>query len=422
MRAYRALLAHLVERDPGRLADLPRGWLAEETADLLSIDEVYLVEQVAKKVNVLDQVAPEVLADAALRALDGHRVDDFCFLDGYLPERLRPDPERIRAAYRRLLRRGNAAGVEQLAARTGVPPVVDERTALRAYAVLAAAGRPGAIDYVRQLSGVLVTVAAEDLRTGAHTLLAADRYVAMVELAALRTMGVDLDPALFDGAIPRAAKEGELDRLAAAATAWGADRKLIGFAAHLDRVLSTGAFAEFPALFALFADANEDDLPDAAWRGVVEIGTAAALRFVFRWHPDDAFPATHAERAYRIGVTARDRELVRLACTRGGAVLRAPDATALFEGALDDVDLDWLCFASDRLRAVPAARADAVQLFLAEVGRRSPGDLGRASAATGATPDPRAGRRLLALLDGDAHAMAEIVTALTKDSMTGADA
>jgi len=418
MRAYRTLLAHLVERDPGQLANLPREWLAEVTGNLLSLDAVYLVEQVTKHVNVLGRAAPEELAAAALRALHAHRVDDFCFLYGHLPECLRPGPTRIHAAYQRLLRRGNAAGVEQLAARTGLQPVVDQPTAQRAYAVLAAAGRPEAIDYVRQLSGVPVALTPEDLRTGAHALLAAGRYVAMVKLAALNPTGVSLDPPLLADAVPWAVREGDLDRLAAAATAWSTDRRLIGFAAYLDRVLSTGTFGEVPALFTLFADAYEDDLPDVVWRGMVEVATAATLRFVLQRHPDAAFAAAHADQAYRTGVTARDRKLVRLACTRGGAVLRAPDAAALVGGALDDVDLEWLCFASEHLTTMPPVRTDAAQLFLAEVERRSPADLRRACAVTGATPDPREGWRLLALVDGDPHAVVETVAILADDATT----
>lgn len=418
MRAHRALLATLVEHDPSRVSTLPRSFLSDIVPSLLEHDEVYLVEQITKQMNVIGEVAVPVVAAAAHRALGGHRVDDYCFLHEHLAAEWRPDADRIRLAHRDLLRRGNAAGVEQLAARTGVRPVIDERTARRAYGVLAAAGRPGAIDYVRQLSSVPVDLDPADLHHGAHTLLAAGRYEAMIELAKFGRQDVRLRADALAVAVRHAEDDQALDLLTRAAQAWASDGLLTGFAHQVERIVATGAYGDLPALIALFADADPAALPDTVWSRVAQVGTPPALRLVLRHHPGPDVRSALGDRARALAVEARDRELLYLASSRGGSGPYDDDVAALVEEALDQVDLDWLDFAADRLGALPSAPPDVVQLFLAQVELSRPEDMERAVRIVGIPLDRERGRHLLAVTEGDRAAVNRCASELAVDWTT----
>lgn len=416
MRAYRNLLKQLSEDDPGALTRLPAAFLAAQARRLVEKDEIYVLEQVDKHVPVVAGLPAGAVARAAERALERGVVDDFCFLYARLPRAERPAPDRIGRACARLARRGNAGGIEQIIAATGVRPVLDEETVLRSYNTLVAAGRLGAVDYLRQLSGVPVRFDGDAAATGIRTLLASGRYGALRGLARRAGIEVRLDAAEIRRAVEEAVTDGTLPELSRALACLRPAPRIEGFTAVFERLVAQGRFAELPALFMVFADADLAALDATLWRRLLASGSAPAVRFAFEHCADAALLVQQAPAACVLGVTAGDRHLVRLACERGGARLRAEDAGPLLDEALEDGDARWLDFATAHLTALPAVDPDRAQLYLARQADRHPGRVPSDAAALGVRPDPEAGRWLLALTEGrhDAGpAPAERLTALT---------
>ncbi|MGW1022883.1 hypothetical protein ACWD4J_04065 [Streptomyces sp. NPDC002577] len=391
MRAYRNLLGHLAETAPRTLAGLPRPFLDDQAAQLLARGDIYVLEQVDKHVPVVSALPPEALARAADAALDAAGVDDFCFLYARLPAAHRTAPACIEQAYLRLARRGNAAGIEQLAAATGVVPKLDEATVLRAYDVLVAAGRLGAVDYIRQLSGVPVRFTPRAAATGARALLAQGRHRALTGLARRTGVRVELTADEIDAAVQAALVDDTLPELAEALRELSQAPRATGFAALYAQLSEEGRHPHIPALFDLCADADRGVLDGPLWDRLLSVPNAAALRFVYEECADAARLRAHADAAYALGVAAGDRALVRLACERGGARLDPAGTGPLLDAALESGDTEWLAFAGQ-----PVPDTDA-------------GMLHRARTAPDA---PAAGRWLLALAeeryDDAVRALAEV--------------
>ncbi len=401
VRAYRNLLKILAEQSPGRLGSLPRWFLTDQAAQLLRCNEIYVLEQVDKHVPVVDALDHAELVRAAEAALGGGHVDDFCFLYHRLQVADRPSKERIMAACVKLARRGNVAGIEQIAKLTGVQPVLDEQTAVRAYHVLIAAGRLGAVDYIRQLSGVAVVFDPVAVRAGVRALLFAGKYSAMARLLGTSGAEASIEPGDVRDAVDRAFNDASLGELAWALAQVGCPAPVSGYPDYFARLVREERFAEIPALFTLCSDAEWKSLTDPIWERLVETGCASALRFVYEQHPDDRFLNKYVNAVYRVGVDARDRVLVRLACDRGGAPLAPVDAHLLLEEALDDTDLSWIMFAYGRLGFLPYADPDLVQLFLAKLRYQwADADVDAAASMFGTAIDESLGRWLYELAEG----------------------
>ncbi|MEV3859262.1 hypothetical protein AB0J38_33755 [Streptomyces sp. NPDC050095] len=404
MRAYRNLLKQLCEDAPETLTRLPAGFLAAQVRWLVEKDEIYVLEQVNKYVPVMVQLPVGVVARAAERALERGVVDDFCFLYAQLPPAERPGPARVRRACARLARRGNAGGIEQIVAATGVRPVLDEETVLRSYDVLVAAGRLGAVDYMRQLSGVAVQFGADAAATGIRTLLASGRHGALRRLARLADVEVRLDAREVRRAVEEAVADGSLQSLAGALACLRPAPRIEGFTAVFGRLVAQERFAELPALFSVFADADRRVLDAGVWRRLAASGSAPAVRFVFEYCDDVALLGQQAPEGYVLGVTAGDRELVRLVCVRGGLRLRSRDVGALLGDALEDGDVRWVDFAvaqgAAQGRALPVLDPDLVQLYLARRAAVDPQRVREEAEALGVARDPEVGQWLLALAEG----------------------
>jgi hypothetical protein len=399
MRAYRALLQRLVEESPATFARLPCGFLADQAARLLRGGDIYLLEQLDRRVPVLGGLDPAELARAAALARHECRVDDFCFLYPHLAEPDRPGSATVSEFYQDLARRGLVGGIEQVARLTGVRPELSEPTATQAYRVLIGAGRLDAADYVRQLSGVPVRPDPAAVAAGARYLLATDQYGALRRLARLAGP-VRLGRGELAAAAGRAAACGRLTELAAAAAQAGAAGTVTGFRGRLAGLAQAGRLRDAPALFTLCADADAGCLDGEAWRVMLTSGEATPTRFAYQHCPDARLLEQHADQACRLAADAGDRVLARLACELG-ASLGPDDARRLTADALDELDLDWLRFARRQPGGLPAAGADAVQLFLGTVSRERPGDLEAACALVGTRPDEQLGEWLYGLASGD---------------------
>lgn len=403
MRAYRNLLRYLSESTPEKLAELPRAFVIEQARQLLNREDIYILEQVNKHVPVMTVLPVGDVAGAAGQALGRGAVDDFCFLYSHLPAAARPAAGSIDAACSRLARRGNAGGIEQVIAATGVTPTFDEETAQRAYNVLIAAGRVAAVDYLRQLSGVPVRFDPDAVAVGVRALLASGRYTVLRELArsagrTVRTVRVpvgDVRRAMRD-----AFADGTLRELADALVCLESPHRVEGFSGYFRRLVCEERFAEIPALFALCSDVDGKVLEQALWSRLMASGDATAVRFAFERCDDASWLSEHSPAAYELGLRENDRFLVRLACERGGALLRAADARALLDDALEDGDVAWVDFAISQLGTLPAANPDCAQLFLAYLTQRHPERTAPYAAALGVTTDPEAGTWLLDLVDG----------------------
>ncbi|MFD3843853.1 hypothetical protein ACFWWC_47945 [Streptomyces sp. NPDC058642] len=400
MRAYRNLLKRLSEDAPEKLTRLPADFLAEQTRWLLERDEIYVLEQVNKYVPVMAGLPAQAVARAADRALERGVVDDFCFLYAHLPPAGRPDTARIDRACARLARRGNAGGIEQIIGATGVRPALDEETALRSYNVLVAAGRLGAVDYMRQLSGVPVRFDADAAATGIRALLASGRHGPLRKLARLADVEVRLDAREIHRAVAEAVTDGTLHGLAAALACLRPSPRIEGFAAVFRRLVSEARFAELPALFTVFADADWQALDARMWHRLLTSGSAPAVRFAFERCADADLLVRQAPDAYALGVSSGDRLLVRLACERGGLPLRTDDARGLLGDALEDGDAPWLDFAAARLTTLPAVDPDRAQLYLARQAATRPQRVRRDAEALGVPWVPEVGAWLLALAEG----------------------
>jgi hypothetical protein len=399
VRAYRNLLKHLTETAPEQLRALPHSFLVEQARWMLRRGEIYALEQVNKHVSLLAALPTEDLARATETALDKGAVDGFCFLYARLPPADRPTPARIDAACSRLARRGNAAGIEQIIAATGVTPVITEETALRAYDVLVAAGRLGAVDYVRQLSGVPARFHADAVSTGVRTLLASGRYSALRTLAHEVGHKIGLDADDVRRAVRDALADATLCELADALVSLGIEQQVEGFTACFNRLVAEERFTEVPALFFLCRDADWRVLDDGVWSRLMTSASAAAVRFAYEHCDDTETLGHHAFAAYELGVANSDRLLVRLACERGGAALRRRDAPALLDDAMEDGDVIWVDFAVGQLGTLPAPDPDRAQLFLAQRARHHPEKAARDAEALGVAPDLDVGQWLLDLAD-----------------------
>lgn len=400
MRAYRNLLKQLSEDAPEKLTRLPAEFLAAQTRWLLERDEIYVLEQVNKYVPVMAGLSAEAVARAADRALERGVVDDFCFLYAHLPPTGRPAPARIDRACARLARRGNAGGIEQIIAATGVRPALDEETVLRSYNVLVAAGRLGAVDYMRQLSGVPVQFDADAAATGIRVLLASGRHGALRKLARLADVEVRLDAREIHRAVAEAVTDGTLRELAAALACLRPSPRIEGFTAVLRRLVSEARFAELPALFTVFTDADWQALDARMWRRLLTSDSAPAVRFAFERCDHADLLAQQAPDAYALGVSSGDRVLVGLACERGGLPLRTEDARVLLGDALEDGDAGWLDFVAARLTTLPATDPDRAQLYLARQAAAQPQRVQRDAEALGVPWIPEVGAWLLALAEG----------------------
>lgn len=400
MRAYRNLLKQLSEDAPEKLTRLPEEFLAAQTRWLLERDEIYVLEQVNKYVPVVAGLSVDAVAHAADRALERGVVDDFCFLYAHLPPTGRPAPARIDRACARLARRGNAGGIEQIIAATGVRPTLDEETVLRSYNVLVAAGRLGAVDYMRQLSGVPVRFDADAAVTGIRVLLASGRHGALRKLARLADVEVRLDAREIQRAVAEAVTDGTLHDLAAALACLRPSPRIEGFTAVFRRLVSEARFAELPALFTVFTDADWQALDADMWGRLLTSGSAPAVRFAFERYDNDAVLTQQAPDAYALGVSSADRVLVRLACERRGLPLRTEDARVLLGHALEDGDARWLDFVADRLTALPTVDPDRAQLYLARQAAAQPERVRRDAEALGVPWIPEVGTWLLALAEG----------------------
>ncbi|NNN31985.1 hypothetical protein HLK59_16760 [Streptomyces sp. S3(2020)] len=400
MRAYRNLLKQLSEDAPEKLTRLPAEFLAAQSRWLLERDEIYVLEQVNKYVPVLAGLPMEAVARATGRALERGVVDDFCFLYAHLPPAGRPARDRIDRACARLARRGNAGGIEQIIAATGVRPVLDEETVLRSYNVLVAAGRLGAVDYMRQLSGVPVRFDADAAATGIRALLASGRHGALRKLARLADVEVRLDTREIHRAVAEAVTDGTLHDLAAALACLRPPPRIEGFTSVFRRLVSEERFAELPALFTVFTDADRESLDAPMWRRLLTSGSAPAVRFAFECCDDADLLAQQAVDAYALGVSSGDRVLVGLACERGGVPLRTEDARVLLGAALEDGDAWWLDFVAARLTALPAVDPDRAQLYLAQQAATRPQRVRRDAETLGVPWIPEVGEWLLALTEG----------------------
>ncbi|MGW0325402.1 MULTISPECIES: hypothetical protein [unclassified Nocardia] len=368
MRPYRELLRNLCEHEPGRLASLPRTLVLREASWLLRHDDIYILQQLAVRTDVLTSLNPLELAAARDRALRDCRADDFCFLYGALPHGGDVAPESLAEAYQALAKRGNVTGIEDISKMTGVLPRISEEAARCSYDVLVSTGRLGAADYVRQLSGVPVRFSVEAGRAGLRTLLRAGRYATVTEL--LRSFPNEpigeLRQDELARAFDRAFAERQLRELAAMVKSSGRSGPVTDFAAHANELLRAGRVAEVPALFALCVDAPTVISPELRAR-LVAAEDADIFRFLLQFDTDPELRRAYAATAYRIGVQARDRVVVRLACERGGHRLRTNDCTTLLDEAMIDIDPDWIRFASKNLGRLPTLDSDAVQLFLASI-------------------------------------------------------
>jgi hypothetical protein len=400
MRAYRNLLKYLSESAPQKLADLPRAFIVEQARQLLNGGDIYVLEQVNKYVPVMPALPVSDVARGADRALGRGAVDDFCFLYAYVPVAARPAVDSIDAACSRLARRGNAAGIEQVIAATGVTPTFDEETARRAYDVLIAAGRLGAVDYLRQLSGMPVRFDPDAVAVGVRALLASGRYGALRELARSAGRAVCVPAGEVRRAMRDAFADGTLRELADALVFLESPFQVEGFASYFRRLVSEKRFAEIPALFALCSDVDWSKLGKAVWSGLMASSDIPAVRFAFERCDDATWLRGHSLAAYELGCKGRDRFLVKLACERGGALLRAADAQALLDDALEEGDVAWVDFAISELGTLPAAHPDCAQLFLAYLTQRHPERTASYAATLGVDTDPGAGTWLLDLVDG----------------------
>lgn len=400
MRAYQNLLRYLSANAPEKLADLPRAFVVEQARRLLNRGDIYTLEQVNKHVDVMPVLPVSDVSRAASRALGAGAVDDFCFLFAHLPAAARPGGDSIDAACSRLARRGNAGGIEQVIAATGVTPTFDEETARRAYNVLIAAGRLEAVDFLRQLSGVPVRFDPDAVAAGVRALLASGRYAALRELARSAGRDVRVSAGQVRAAMRDAFADGTLRELADALAFFESPRQVEGFAGYFRRLVRGQRFAEIPALFTLCRDADRSVLDEALWSRLVASGDAAAVRFAFERCDDVAWLREHSPAAYELGLNEPDRFLVRLACERGGAMLRAADARTLLDDALEEGDVAWVDFAIGQLGTLPAANPDCAQLFLAYLTQRAPERPAAYAAALGVNTDPAAGAWLLDLIDG----------------------
>jgi hypothetical protein len=135
---------------------------------------------------------------------------------------------------------------------------------------------------------------------------------------------------------------------------------------------------------------------------------------VFTHCDDPALLGRHAAHAYKLGLTEGDRGLVKLACERGGAQLRADDALPLLHDALEQDDGSWLDFAAAHLDTLPTTDPDRVQLFLARQAKHQPERVADDAALLRAAPDAELGRWLADLAEGrveDAlHAAPDVAT------------
>ncbi|WP_199552630.1 hypothetical protein [Streptomyces sp. N35] len=400
MRAYRNLLKHLSEDAPGTLGRLPAEFITAQARRLVDQDEIYVLEQLHKHVPVMASLPQDVVARATERALERGVVDDFCFLAKHLPPARRPGADLIGRACTRLARRGNAGGIEQIIAATGVRPELDEATALRAYDVLVAAGRLGAVDYVRQLTRVPVRFRPDAVATGMRTLLASGRYGALRKLATLTDVEVRLGEEEVRRAVEEAVVDGTLPELARALDSLRSPPRVEGFAEVFQRLAAEDRLAELPALFKVFADADWDVLDTGMWRRLISSGHAPAVRFAYEHCVDTALLARESRTAYTVGVSSGDRALVRLACERGGARLRVEDAGKLLGDALENGDAGWFDFAAGRLPALPVVDDDRAQLYLALQAVRAPGRVDRDADLLGVDRDAETGQWLLSLAEG----------------------
>ncbi|MES5818277.1 hypothetical protein [Streptomyces sp. RG80] len=415
MRAYRNLFKQLSEDAPEKLTRMPAEFLAEQTRRLLEKDEIYVLEQVNKYVPVMAGLPVDALTDATERALERGVVDDFCFLYAHLPADGRPTPARIDRACVRLARRGNAGGIEQIIAATGVRPALDEETVLRSYNVLVAAGRLGAVDYMRQLSGVPVRFGADAATAGIRALLASGRHGALRKLARLADVEVRLDAREIHRAVAEAVTDGTLHELVTALVCLRPSPRIEGFTEVFRRLVSEDRFAELPALFTVFADADWRALDAPTWRRLLSSGSAPAVRFAFERYDDAVVLAQQAPDAYALAVSVGDRSLVELACERGGVPLRAEDAAALLGDALEDGDDRWIDFVAARLTTLPTVDPDRTQqlyrdraqLYLARQAAAHPERVLRDAELLGVAWEPEVGRWLLALAEGRYEAAAE---------------
>lgn len=400
MRAYRNLLKYLSENASQELADLPRAFVIEQARQLLDRGDIYALEQVNKHLPVVPALPVSDVARAADRALGRGAADDFCFLYAHLPAAARPAADSIDTACSRLARRGNAAGIEQIIAATGVTPTFDEETACRAYDVLIAAGRLGAVDYLRQLSGIPVRFGSDAVAAGVRALLASGRYATLRELARSAGHAVYVPVGEVRRAVQDAFADGTLRELAGALVFLDSPHQVEGFVSYFRRLVAEERFAEIPALFALCSDADWSVLEEAVWSGLVASSDAPAVRFAFERCDDATWLRAHSLVAYELGLKEKDRLLVRLACERGGALMRVADAQALLDDALEEGDVAWVDFAVGELGTLPAANPDCAQLFLAYLTQRHPERIASYAAILGVDTDPGVGTWLLDLVDG----------------------
>jgi hypothetical protein len=200
--------------------------------------------------------------------------------------------------------------------------------------------------------------------------------------------------------VRHALADGTLCELADALGALETPPRVEGFTGYFPQLVAEARFSEIPALFTLCSDADMAALDDGLWTSLAMSAAPAAVRFAYEGRADTAVLRRHAERAYALGLSARDRALVRLACERGGARLRPEDARPLLDDALEETDVAWFDFAVGRLGALPAPDPDRAQLFLAHQSRSRPDRAARDAELLGVTADPALGQWLLDLTDG----------------------